>query len=168
MYSLIVVPMIILVAVGASPADVRAQGSSGPLVTFVAAAESLATSLHLPGLSVAVVQEQEMAWSGGFGFADLEQRVPAAGDTPYRLASLSKPLASLLLMMLVEEGTLDLDARMADFVIHPWFEPGGDPGRTIRPGTLRAPSRCGTFLPTPAKRARPATPTPIVGTSLPT
>ena len=72
-----------------------------------------------------------MIWSQGFGFADLERKIPAAPDTPYRLASVSKPFAAILIMQLVEKGAtakkggLDLDTPMREFTIHPWFEPGG-------------------------------------------
>lgn len=79
----------------------------------------------LPGLSLAIVRDGSLALARGFGWADIERRIPATPRTPYRLASLSKPIAAVLLLRLVEAGKLDLDAPMRDFAIHPWFEPGG-------------------------------------------
>jgi len=79
----------------------------------------------LPGLSLAVVRDGKLALARGFGWPDIEHKVPATPRTPYRLASLSKPIAAVVLLRLVEAGKLDLDAPMRDFAIHPWFAPGG-------------------------------------------
>ena len=100
-------------------------GTSAELDAFQAALEELAAETKLPGFSAAVVRDGKLVWSHGYGFADVEKKIPARADTPYRLASCSKPFAAVVLMRLVEAGKLDLDAPMRDFEIHPWFEPGG-------------------------------------------
>jgi CubicO group peptidase (beta-lactamase class C family) len=64
----------------------------------------------IPGLSAAVVRDGRVAWSRGFGFADVERGVPAAPDTAYDVASITKTFTSTLLMRCVEQGRLDLDA----------------------------------------------------------
>jgi len=51
-----------------------------------------------------------LLWAKGFGYADLENKVEAAPDTPYHLASVTKPFAAII-MQLVEEGALDLGIR---------------------------------------------------------
>ena len=71
--------------------------------------ESLRRGQSIPGVSAAVVRDGQVAWSHGFGFADVERSVPAAPDTPYRIASITKTFTSTLLMRCVERGTLDLD-----------------------------------------------------------
>src|SRR5262249_29714283 len=48
-------------------------------------------------------------------------------DTRYRIASVSKPFAAVLVMQLVEQEKLSLDAPMKDFAIPAWFAP--DPAR---------------------------------------
>jgi CubicO group peptidase (beta-lactamase class C family) len=48
-------------------------------------------STHVPGVSVAVVENGEYEWGSGFGFADLENNAPASEHTLFRLGSLSKP-----------------------------------------------------------------------------
>jgi CubicO group peptidase (beta-lactamase class C family) len=117
--------------------------SPGALQAFEKALGRLAEEQHLPGLSAAIVQNHAVIWSHGFGEADLARRIPAAPDTPYRLASLSKPFAAVLIMQLVQEGKLDLEAPMRNFAIHSWFEPGGGswahyPSRyTEKPITVR-------------------------------
>jgi CubicO group peptidase (beta-lactamase class C family) len=70
----------------------------------------------IPGLSVAVWADGEVRWAEGFGFADLEQRVPVDADTKFRIASISKALAAAGLGVLIQEGRLDLDAPVQTYV----------------------------------------------------
>ncbi len=70
---------------------------------------------HAPGVSVAAVVNGEFVWSEGFGFADLEGKVPATAETLYRLASVSKPLTATAAMELWERGKLDLDAPIQKY-----------------------------------------------------
>jgi CubicO group peptidase (beta-lactamase class C family) len=92
---------------------------------FISELNALAAQQGLPGYSAVLIRDGKVAWATGWGFADLEARVPATADTPYRLASVSKPIAAVVLMQLVESGQLDLDAPMNRFDVHAWFEPGG-------------------------------------------
>jgi len=77
--------------------------------------ESVRGRLKIPGLSVAIVKDQELLWAKGFGFADLENRVPATPDTLYSIASLTKTFAATLVMQLVEQGKLDLDEPVSHY-----------------------------------------------------
>jgi len=78
--------------------------------------DALREQVHIPGMSVAVVQGQKVVYAQGLGYADLEEQVLATADTPYNIASCTKPIAAMVLMKLVEEGQLDLDAPMADLL----------------------------------------------------
>ena len=69
----------------------------------------------VPGISIAVVENGQPVWSAGFGMADLEQFVPATGQTLYRLASISKSLTAVATMQLWERGKLDLDAPVQKY-----------------------------------------------------
>jgi CubicO group peptidase (beta-lactamase class C family) len=80
-----------------------------------AAVSKFMTSTHVPGVSVAVVEDGELAWAGGFGFADLENNVPASEHTLFRLASISKSLTATAAMQLWERGQLDLDAPVQKY-----------------------------------------------------
>jgi CubicO group peptidase (beta-lactamase class C family) len=91
------------------------------------ALEALAERYHLPGMSAAIVHRRALAWRHGFGLADLDHDVWAEPDTRYRIASVSKPFAAVLVLQLVEEGKLSLDAPMKDFHVPRWFAP--DPAR---------------------------------------
>jgi serine beta-lactamase-like protein LACTB, mitochondrial len=80
-----------------------------------AAVSKFMASTHVPGVSVAVVENGEYEWASGFGFADLENNVPASEHTLFRLASISKPLTAVGAMELWERGKLDLDAPVQKY-----------------------------------------------------
>ena len=84
---------------------------------FGAKLEFLREELKIPGVSAAVVYQQELVWSQGFGYANLEEEITATAQTPYGLASVTKPFAAFLLMKLVEDGLLDLDTPVSEFGI---------------------------------------------------
>jgi CubicO group peptidase (beta-lactamase class C family) len=79
-------------------------------------------------MAAAVVQDGQLIWSAGFGYADVENEIEATPNTPFGLASVTKPIAATLIMQLEEEGAIDLDATVADYGID---LPAGD-GVTVR------------------------------------
>jgi len=79
----------------------------------------------IPGVSVAIVENGEYEWSGGFGMADLENSVPATSRTLFRLASISKPITATAAMLLWQRGKLDLDAGVQKYC--PAFPLKGSP-----------------------------------------
>lgn len=68
------------------------------------------TQNKAPALSVAIVTDNQISWSKGYGLADVENSVPAKADTAYRLASIAKSITAVAVMQLVERGKLDLNA----------------------------------------------------------
>lgn len=89
-------------------------------------------SKKLPALSIALVDDQRIVWAEGFGFADRERQKPATADTVYRVGSVSKLYTDLGIMQLVEQGKLDLDAPVSNYL--PDFKPRNP---FDRPVTLR-------------------------------
>src|SRR5262249_34755759 len=77
--------------------------------------DQLRRLLKIPGMSAALVKDHHILWARGFGYADLEKRIPAKPDTLYYIASLTKTFATTVLMQLVEEGKLDLDEPMSRY-----------------------------------------------------
>jgi CubicO group peptidase (beta-lactamase class C family) len=71
---------------------------------------------NLPGLSVAVGADGQLVWAEGFGWADLENRVPVAPDLRFRLGTASTALTSAGAGLLVEQGKLSLDAEIQAYV----------------------------------------------------
>ncbi len=72
-------------------------------------------STHVPGVSVAVVENGEYEWGSGFGVADVENNAPASEHTLFRLASISKSLTATAAMLLWERGKLNLDAPVQKY-----------------------------------------------------
>ena len=101
--------------IAAAPSVGAAQ--SDTLATFETRLVELFEREHLTGLAAGIVQGQELIWSKGFGYADLESGKPVTPTTLFRLASVSKPFAAVILMQLVEEGRLRLEAPMADLPV---------------------------------------------------
>jgi CubicO group peptidase (beta-lactamase class C family) len=75
---------------------------------------------QIPGMSVALVHDQQVVWSKGFGWADVERRRPAAPDTIYSICSISKLFTSTAVMQLRDRGKLSLDAPVAEYL--PWMQ----------------------------------------------
>jgi CubicO group peptidase (beta-lactamase class C family)/D-alanyl-D-alanine dipeptidase len=76
---------------------------------------------QVPAFSFALVEGDRMVWAGGFGFQDAEKTTPATADTVYRVGSISKLFTAMAIMQLVEQGKLDLDAPLRDYL--PEFQP---------------------------------------------
>jgi CubicO group peptidase (beta-lactamase class C family) len=76
--------------------------------------EQLRQELALPGMSVAVLLNQQVVYARGFGLADIDRKIAATESTPYHIASLTKPFSSVLVLRLVEAGLLTLDSSMRD------------------------------------------------------
>ena len=74
---------------------------------------------RLPGISVAVVKDQEVIWSKGYGMADLHKKSKTTPATIYSICSISKLFTSIAIMQLRDAGKLRLDDRVADVL--PWF-----------------------------------------------
>jgi CubicO group peptidase (beta-lactamase class C family) len=63
----------------------------------------------LPGLSVAIVQDQDVIFQKGYGFADVEKKIPMKPETICSICSISKLFTSVAVMQLWEKGKLRLD-----------------------------------------------------------
>ena len=87
-----------------------------------------------PGLSIGIVYDQDLVWAKGYGFADLERRLPATPSTIYRIASISKLFTATAIMQLRDGGKLRLDDPVSDRL--PWFSikktDEGGPAITVR------------------------------------
>ena len=81
-----------------------------------------------PGAAVLVVRDGDVIYSGGFGYANLEDRTPIDADSTFRLGSVSKQFAAMAIMVLADEGKLGYDDPVADYIP----ELAAYPGVTIR------------------------------------
>jgi CubicO group peptidase (beta-lactamase class C family) len=70
----------------------------------------------LPGAVVAIARGGKLAYLEAVGFQDNARTIPMKPDAIFWIASMSKPVTSVAAMMLVEEGKLDLDAPVAQYL----------------------------------------------------
>jgi CubicO group peptidase (beta-lactamase class C family) len=82
--------------------------------------ETVVRDTHIPGIVALVTDADGPLYVGAFGHQDVAGGVPMAADTLFRIASMTKPVTSVAIMMLVQEGDIGLDDPIADYL--PSFE----------------------------------------------
>lgn len=85
--------------------------------------DSLQASQRLPGISVCVGNRDKILWAEGFGYADLENKTPVTIHSAFRLGSVSKVVTSLAVGRLYQQGKLNLDAPVQQYL--PYFPDKG-------------------------------------------
>jgi len=68
------------------------------------------------GFVVAIARDGKLAYLQPTGFADRDRKIPMRPDSIFRIGSMSKQITSVATMMLVDEGKLDLDAPVAQYL----------------------------------------------------
>lgn len=97
------------------------DGRTGPAQAL---AERMA-QCHTPGASIAVVDGRALAWTAGLGRCRAGTARPVTPATAFQAASISKPVFALAVMRLVQEGVLDLDRDVNDYLTS-WRVPDND------------------------------------------
>jgi CubicO group peptidase (beta-lactamase class C family) len=97
--------------------DAHTADPTERLARFETLLESLRQELKIPAYSAAIVKNQKVIWAKGFGYADVENKIPATEHTAYHLASLTKTFASTILMQLVQDGKIKLDDPVSKYGI---------------------------------------------------
>lgn len=111
-------PWVVALVLLANQDPCRAQAELPPQTPQAvdALAARFLESSGAPGLSIAVVDDLQVAYQRGYGRADVENDVPATPESVYRLASISKMLTAVAVLQLVESGKLDLAAPIQTYV----------------------------------------------------
>ena len=92
---------------------------------FDPAMEAFMAARKVPGGALAVVKDRRLVYARGYGWADRDKKIPVNPGSLFRIASVSKPITAVAVLMLVEERKLDLDARAFDLVrLPPVLEAG--------------------------------------------
>lgn len=71
---------------------------------------------NITGLSIALVDDQKLVWSSGFGYGDAENRVPATPRTAYRMGSIAKLMTATAAMQMAERGQMDIDQPLTRYL----------------------------------------------------
>jgi hypothetical protein len=79
----------------------------------------------VPGVSIALFDNFEIEWARGYGYADVAAKRPVTPSTLFQAASISKPVAAMAALKLVEEGRLELDADV-NTALQSWRVPDNE------------------------------------------
>lgn len=111
-----------------APARKILADNIAPQGSYAGVADSLSKFIQaemrdkkLPAFSIALVDNQQVVWAQGFGYADADKKIPASADTVYRIGSVSKLFTDIGVMQLVERGQINLDAPIQNYL--PDFHP---------------------------------------------
>jgi CubicO group peptidase (beta-lactamase class C family) len=74
--------------------------------------DALRRARRIPGLAVVILRDTTVVFARGFGVADVERRIPVTPETPFNVASVSKPISAVVALRLAQDGALDLDRPM--------------------------------------------------------
>ena len=70
---------------------------------------------RVPGVAIAILEDGELVWEGGFGTRNIETGAPVRTTTLFQAASLTKPVFAYVVLRLVDAGRIDLDDRLVDY-----------------------------------------------------
>ena len=101
-----------------SPSQTSASALAGDPETatrLAARVDSLRTAARIPGLAIVILRDTTVILARGFGYADLERAVLVTPETPFNIASVTKPISAVVALRLVERGLLDLDRPMTSY-----------------------------------------------------
>src|ERR1700742_2014817 len=96
------------VAMAALAGSANAQNSPGG-AAIDASLRGAVERKDVPGVVALVTNREHVLYQGAFGVADVATGRPLASDALFRIASMTKPITSVALMQLVEQGKLSLD-----------------------------------------------------------
>ncbi|MCB1634302.1 MAG: serine hydrolase [Xanthomonadales bacterium] len=87
----------------------RAARVSAALEGLDAEIERALSDFNVPGLGIAIVLGDELVYTRGFGYRDLDDQLPMTPDSLFAIGSTTKAMTSTVLGMLVDEGLMDWD-----------------------------------------------------------
>ncbi|RTL59119.1 MAG: serine hydrolase [Sphingobacteriales bacterium] len=91
------------------PTDKRLAG----LDTFVT---KVLKDWHAAGVGIAVVEKNKIVYTGGFGYRDVENKIPVTENTQFAIGSCTKAFTASLLGLAVKDGKLDIDKPVTDYL----------------------------------------------------
>ena len=96
------------IVLAASAGAARAQNSTGG-AGIDAALRGAVERKDVPGVVALITDRERVLYQGAFGVADVATGRPLTSDALFRIASMTKPITSVALMQLIEQGRLGLD-----------------------------------------------------------
>lgn len=115
MYRRILITIALCFAVVMTFGQTSAQTEAFNQAEFATFIEDVISASSTPGLAVIVFAEEASLYEGSFGIAGPDN-CPVTLDTPFPIGSISKSFAALALLQLADEGQLDLDAAVVNYL----------------------------------------------------
>jgi serine beta-lactamase-like protein LACTB, mitochondrial len=112
MYRIVITLVLLTVLAAGSAAQALPSEVIHQIDTLV---EQARTAEQLPGVSVAIAMNGKVIFTKAYGWADLENNVPATPESLFRTASVAKPMTAVGALELAEAGKLDLDAPIQKY-----------------------------------------------------
>lgn len=81
--------------------------------------QSKMQEFNIPGLSIAIINHGEVVYHNTLGVSDVDKQTPVSASTIFEGASISKSVFAFFVMTFVEEGKLDLDKPLFEYMPHP-------------------------------------------------
>lgn len=106
--------------------NTRTDGSTDIERTIETFLDEQRVEHDVPGLSVTVVDRDGVVYATGLGARNIDTRAPATPKTLYSIASVTKTFTAITTLQLVEDGALDLDDEIRDYVEY-WNDVPGEP-----------------------------------------
>ncbi|HOX40095.1 MAG TPA: serine hydrolase domain-containing protein [Candidatus Brocadiia bacterium] len=98
--------------------------------TINSLASELMKQFKVPGISIAVVWDRELAWHAEFGVKSADKPDPVTQETVFEAASMTKLLATYAALKLAEQGRLNLDMPLWEYLGEPYI-PGDEDHKLI-------------------------------------
>lgn len=115
--SLIILMFMTMIGANFIPSKIAPAASEAEFSShFNESISRLMDRYDIPGCSLAIVKDGELFWYGSFGYSERDKGIPLTSRDPFRVQSISKPVTAWGVMKLVEEGRLELDMPISNYL----------------------------------------------------
>jgi CubicO group peptidase (beta-lactamase class C family)/predicted dienelactone hydrolase len=121
---------------GETPTEPASTLDADTVTAIDAMIEETMARINLPGFALAVVKDGEVAYAKGYGVTSLDGGEPVTSQTVFQWAENSMALTAMAVLQLVEEGKIDLNAPVIDYV--PYFKLADERYKEITVGQILA------------------------------
>lgn len=80
--------------------------------------DNLRKQSNIPGMTAGIVKDGQITWIKNYGYSDIQKNIPVSNATIFHLASLTKTFASAVIIQLVKENKIKLNAPVSDYGIN--------------------------------------------------
>jgi D-alanyl-D-alanine carboxypeptidase len=115
-FSLGLLPAIALPPTQVQPAPAAQPRSSKSTQLLDDRVKGIMERQHIPGMAVVVIKDGQVQELKGYGVADIDTKAPVTPETKFPIGSLTKQFTAMAIMVLVEEGKVELDKPISQYL----------------------------------------------------